>query len=427
MKHFYLVIVSIALSIASCKKTDTGYPLNKPLQVLLKDSLSGAEYATVDFSNTRNSHLPGSRSITRIGYKGKNILQDFILIYQDSLDHLVNGRIIHITGTLNQIDPTGKPSFNGSIESYSLQHRNSSSFDIINGHLTPLLSVKAGVNSIRVGMNMACSDCTIPEVIVSSSYRDIGISFAAWMNFLSMFGYGDTNDYFLIDYGFAGSIGGGGGPTPPDVATIDTESPETKNAIDPKKYADCFGQIPDDGATCSITISADLPVDGHPETFFNWTDRSPGHAFIELNKSNPYGTVQQDIGFYPDASFKVLTGSNIASKIVDDGGHEYQARYTITVTAAQFQAAINKLNTASSNSYNVSHYNCTDFALDVFNSAGGNLAIPHHAIPGFEIDGGSNTPQGLYEKISQLKDNGTVGTTKTNGKEYSGNSKGPCN
>jgi hypothetical protein len=211
------------------------------------------------------------------------------------------------------------------------------------------------------------------------------------------------------------------------VITIDTEDPQNKDRIDPKKFTDCFGTVSDNLATCSITISADLPVDGHPETFFNWTDRSPGHAFIELNKSNPYGSVSQDIGFYPNTSFKVLTGDNIGSKIVNDGGHEYQARYTITVTPAQFQAAIDKLNAASTNDYNVSHYNCTDFALEVFNAAGGGFSIPRHAIPGFEIDGGSNTPQGLYEKIAQLNAGGVTGTTRTNNKEFSGSSKGPCN
>lgn len=85
-----------------------------------------------------------------------------------------------------------------------------------------------------------------------------------------------------------------------------------------------------------------------------------------------------------------------------------------------------QLNSASTKPYQVSFYNCTDFALQVFNAAGGNLTIPRHAIPGFEVDGGSNTPQGLYEKIDQLKNNGTAGAHTTRNKEYTGDSKGPC-
>ncbi len=178
----------------------------------------------------------------------------------------------------------------------------------------------------------------------------------------------------------------------------------------------------------TVTISADLPTDGHPEIFYDWNQRSPGHAFIELSKSTPYGGVTQDFGFYPTSSYKLITldNVNLSSKIVDDGGHEYQARYTISVTSAQFQAAVDAVNNAR-DTYNVGLYNCTDFALDVFNAAGGDLSIPRHAIPGFEVGGGSNTPQGLYEKISQLKSNGTSGTTTTNNKEYAGPSKGPCN
>ncbi len=211
--------------------------------------------------------------------------------------------------------------------------------------------------------------------------------------------------------------------------TIDQENAENKDKIDPKKYTDCFGSIPDGSTTLyTVTISTDLPTDGHPEIFYNWSDGSPGHAFIELNKSTPYGGVSQDFGFYPTSSYKLATLDNInlSSKVVDDGGHEYQARYTISVSAAQFQAAISAVNSAR-DTYNVGNYNCTDFALDVFNAAGGGLSIPRHSIPGFEVDGGSNTPQGLYEKIKSLNNSGTANTTTSNNKEYAGSSKGPCN
>lgn len=426
MKQIVLLLF-IVCCLSACRKNESPATpdLNEKINQVLSEGLSPVDYVTVDFTRVTQTNLPGTKDqMVRLAFKEKNPLHDCILLQTDPTGAVKSGHILHIEGKISLPDRNGKPFFNGQMEISNLHREEKKVSSIVNGFVMSLHTSNIKTNGVRT--NYDCSDCTIPEVIVSASYNNGGISWGAWMSFLAMFdGGGSQNDYLLIDYGGGG--GGGGGSAPPPAITIDIEAPENKEKIDPKKYTDCFGTIPDNGATCSITISADLPVDGHPETFFNWTDRSPGHAFIELNKSTPYGSVSQDIGFYPNTSFKVLTGGDIGSKIIDDGGHEYQARYTITVTPAQFQAAIDAINANSSNPYNVSHYNCTDFALAVFNAAGGGLTIPRHGVPGFEIDGGSNTPQGLYEKISQLKDNGTAGTTKTNNKEYAGPSKGPCN
>lgn len=420
MKRIILLLSGFIL-LAACRKNNEQLDGDAAIvKKILQTQLSPTDMTAADLSSLQEATLPSGHHIYRLRMKEENIM-----VETDKENAFLKGSIYHVEGNISKV--SGHMKFNGSFNKSDLNRNNVVNWGIENNVVKELHRFNSIVlNGGQPRVNYACADCTLDEVVVSTSYSgSTGISWASWMSLLAMFDMGGQNDYIAIDWTFGGG-GGGGGSAP--VITIDPNDPQNKDRIDPKKYTDCFGTISDGGTTTySVTISADLPVDGHPETFFDWSTQNPGHAFIELNKSTPYGGVSQDIGFYPNTSFKVLSGDNTASKVVNDGNHEYQARYTITVTAAQFQSAIDKLNQASSNDYNISHYNCTDFALDVFNAAGGGLTIPRHGVPGFEIDGGSNTPQGLYEKINQLKNNGTAGTTTTNSKEYASSSKGPCN
>jgi hypothetical protein len=413
-KHAFYFIFAWLILVLACKKTDH-FAQQQPLDVLARE-LSKTDFARLDLSTVKelNNNSGGGR-IIRAGFSG-NSGYDFVLLRLDEKDEVIFSKIITLSG---QIEPSVsnkcKFVFNGTITTRSPKTGETFSSLIKDGFILSLHIASIRVSSGSVRTNSDCTDCTIPEVVVSSSPKKIGDPFA-WLNLFWLDDSWPKMEYL--------PVGGGGGGDP---TILDTEEAENKKQIDPKKYTDCFDHIPDGPTTIySLTIAADLPADGRPDVFFDWSDRFPGHAFIELNKSTPAGSVAQRIGFYPNTSFKVLTGNYIESKIIDDGGHEYQASYTITVSAADFRAAVAQLNSASTKPYQVSFYNCTDFALQVFNAAGGNLTIPRHAIPGFEVDGGSNTPQGLYEKIDQLKNNGTAGAHTTRNKEYTGDSKGPC-
>lgn len=423
MKRVMLILLAPAL-LFSCRKF--AVPTNSPadmVRTILQKQLSPTDLAAVDYSTVKTGKLSNGHSVYLVALQKENIILDV-----DGNGAFVKGNIYQVSGSVAKVK--GAPKFSGVFTRSDLQRGQSVHYSIENGVVKELHTFTGvSVNSIGGGqrVNYECADCTLPEVVVSSSYSSGGISWSTWMSILAMFDMGSQYDY--LSYDFSGGGGGGGGSSTPPVVTIDPDAPENKDRIEPKKYTDCFGTVPDNSTTLyTVTISADLPTDGHPEIFYNWDERFPGHAFIELSKSTPYGGVSQEFGFYPTSSYKLITLENptIGSKVVDDGGHEYQARYTISVTPAQFQAAINAVN-AARDSYNVGLYNCTDFALDVFNAAGAGFSIPRHSIPGFEVDGGSNTPQGLYEKINQMKNNGTAGTTTTNNKEYAGSSKGPCN
>ena len=63
--------------------------------------------------------------------------------------------------------------------------------------------------------------------------------------------------------------------------------------------------------------------------------------------------------------------------------------------------------------YDIDQYNCTDWALEVFNhvrSPLNQLVIPKFDVPYSDIPDGSSTPQGLYLKLQEMKKIGRAGS-----------------
>ena len=82
------------------------------------------------------------------------------------------------------------------------------------------------------------------------------------------------------------------------------------------------------------------------------------------------------------------------------------------------------------NKYDIDNYNCTDWAMDVFNAAGGNLQIPLYDIPGNVPSIGTRMPNGVYNKLKEMKAANQPQAANINigfVKGYAGNSTGPCN
>lgn len=425
-------ILAVSILFFACKKSDLANPepqnLSHVLQ-LLNDSLSIEDYKRVDFSSLQQTKLKDHSTLFRLNFKSVDSANEFIVLRVDAIGKITSGKIIKINGNLDT--SKGKTTYNGEVLLQNLRRQDVMNSRIINGYIQAYHTIKTNINlagSNSPGVNSSCSDYTLPEVIVSASYNSSGISWITWMNLMALFDTSNSNQYILVDYGGGGG-GGGGDASPGNLITIDIETPENKTAVDPKKYINCFGSIPDAGATYVITIATDIPVDGDPSKLFNWSDNTPGHCYIELYKAGGgSGIISQNIGFYPNTSWKAVGGGNITSKIVDDEGHKYNARYSISVSASQFQAALNAAQNFSNNDYNIATFNCTDFALGIFNAAGGNLSVPKYQIPGYSNKTtGSNTPQGLYNAISSLSAAGKKNIQINNNKAYGGASHGPCN
>ncbi|MDP2421443.1 hypothetical protein [Sediminibacterium sp.] len=426
MKKILFILIS-AFMVMSCRKGEI--PQTDPTFNVLRQNLTAVDFARIDPSTvTTFSSRKSNQRLIRADFQGKERFHDFVVLQLDPDGKVKDGKIIHIEGKPQPLSSNkNKQAFNGSIETSSLKHTDVKRSAIKDGFIMDLHYSQVQTNGVR--LNYECADCTLPEVIVSSSYSNGGYNWLSWLSIWSLFNDWPRMEYLLTDYSGGGGGGGGGGYTPPPVISADEENAENKEKIDPKKYMDCFGNVPDAGATCTISIYADIPVDGHPEILFDWSQGNPGHVFIEMYKLGQNGgLVTQTIGFYPSTGFKVLGGGDVNSKVVDNASHEYNARYTIPISPGQLQAAIGQVNAYSGNSYNMTTFNCVDFALGIFNAAtGGGISITKQNIPGYPTPGGSNTPQGVYNAINDLGGWGTPGASTVGSKAYGGTSKGPCN
>lgn len=131
---------------------------------------------------------------------------------------------------------------------------------------------------------------------------------------------------------------------------------------------------------------------------------TPGHTFIILTKTNGAVSLSQSFGFYPASPSLSTTGAYVKSQIKDDGAvdHQYDASLSMpNISQLDFQTVENlALNLAGSQQYSLYNYNCTDYALQVFNSIRVNnpLTIPDWIGAYTGIDFG-RTPNGLYEAM----------------------------
>lgn len=121
----------------------------------------------------------------------------------------------------------------------------------------------------------------------------------------------------------------------------------------------------------------------------------------------------------------------VSSKFVDDGGHEFNASLKMNITSAQLHTVITTIKNLANSSYDIDQYNCTDFALQVFNSVRTTnpLTIPLYVIPGDPASVESKTPQGLYQKLWSMKEAGVdeaANITLPGICGFVGESKGPC-
>lgn len=208
--------------------------------------------------------------------------------------------------------------------------------------------------------------------------------------------------------------GGGTGAAPPSVSNLPGEG---KPKIDPKSYTNCFGNIPDAGASMKITVYVQEPF---PGTTFNLGSNSVGHVAIGLSKTNGTQTITQVVGFYPNATG--LDKMHAPSKLVDNGGFDYNASITYSVDAGNFNAVLNYIGNPPA-TYDLTDFNCTNFVISACKTGGITLPDATNTV-GLSGPGGAMTamtPAGLGNSIEKLNGN--------NVNNKGGNaplSKGPC-
>lgn len=394
----------------------------------LKDSLSIGDFNALDFRSAVQTRVDSiGMYALRIPFKEKSITTDFVVVKTTAAGKIEKGKIIHLEGKATEFG-TGiikRRRFDGNILISSLDRHLVIKSAINNGYIEAFLPSIDQSNEVNSAYTTPDPYVELPEVIIVSTYPSGGgIDWSTYISLAGLYDDGYSAGYYSSYTGGGGGGGGstssGGGsttgtggsepyPIPQDqVIKVDVELQDTDPAIDIAKYMKCFSNIPDAGATATIEIFVDIPVNSDPGKIFNWDLGSPGHSFIQLKKQNGGQSVMQNIGFYPVNGFKtVLRPEPVAGKFVNNNGHEYNASYKVNLTAAQLKVAVTTiLNLSTFKKYDIDEYNCTDFALEVFNktvSTTQTLQIPKYFIPGGATPSGTNTPQGLYRTLNKLK------------------------
>lgn len=444
MKPLFLIILA-SLIVIGCRKDHQ--PANEAPNYIetvrkgLMDSMVLADFKVLDFSKAARSRVDSAGLYyLRVPFTDKNAREDFVFVKTDERGRIERGKIVHIKGTVSEevTGGMGVKSWNGVISLASLDRKHLFQSPIRNGFVTAWHNQ----NSFRAETQEPQGEMMPEVIIVYTIPSDGGMSWSSYYMlhcFTSDSYNGSGGGGYYGDFsgggGDGGGFGGGGGSTDGSstdpVILVDVEMQDEFEPIDLEKFVKCFAAIPDAGATCSIEIFADIPVDSDPNKIFNYTSRSPGHTFLNIRKSNGTQSVSQNIGFYPKAGWKsILTSAPIDGKFVNNSQHEFNCGFKINITPAQLQAAIMEMLRTRSNKYDIDNYNCTDWAMDVFNAAGGNFQIPLYDIPGNTMSLGTRTPNGIYNKLQEMKrqnDPRAAGITIGIAKGYAGNSTGPCN
>lgn len=297
----------------------------------------------------------------------------------------------------------------------------------INGKFCKLdNNIKSNSNSKT--KSFVSGDMTLPDVVVTAYLP----SDYSYIDFLSLYWLFNQNPLYINLY-------------IPSLATttgiqyflnyqiayeIEFDDRLTRNRINLQKLKNCLDAfVPTNGASYKVELCSDIPVDDHPE--WNVLGNKPGHAFLQVTKTNGLYSATRSFGFYPkDLNLNTITNS-IESTILEDNYHEYNAKISMELSETQYNNLMNySINLSNTKSqYNIFNYNCVNFALDCFNSvrpSGTKISAP---LVGNEIGIGVRTPASLFINLRNIK-NSNTGNESSNitiNTGYSNPSSGECN
>jgi hypothetical protein len=162
----------------------------------------------------------------------------------------------------------------------------------------------------------------------------------------------------------------------------------------------CFGALTT-SASYTITLCADLPDNDHPNEVH--VKNEPGHVFIILSKKDSSSSCSIAFGFYPRKPLSSLLFKKVRSKILESHSREYEVSISRAISAAEFQLIEQKAIEVSIKKYDLAHYNCYDYALEIFNSIPNIEKLPVHRIKFPFPFGRGGSPCGLYHDLQELK------------------------
>ncbi|MDR3713137.1 MAG: hypothetical protein P4L51_10010 [Puia sp.] len=460
----YLLFLLPILLFVSCKKDLNSLSAGTVPQLdkttaYLKQQLSAADFNDLDLPKSDVTIIDSGRiQLWRVPFVGKSIATDFVLVQAGQDGTCSGGRIIHLESS-----PGNMWTYNGSVTMQTLARQPIVQSDIINGYVVafhPSMVNRITTNStVSTDVVPYYYGTMLPEVVIVGYVNTTGNppTMAEYTNLLMLaasspngasgtgsgsasgsaagggsgssapgttttpVGNGSANVYTpLAPNGNGGTAAGSGTPTLSaslltKSVTVEQEYITAEPAISLIAYFKCFDIVPSAGATFTIKLCSDLPVNSNPD--FVTLGTTSGHAFITLTKTNGGLSVTQSFGFYPSQSPSILNPfGNIPGVVKDNGNREINASITTAINENQFATLkANSISWSTSN-YNLVSNNCTNYALNLFNSVtnnpltldpltvylpnSGNTYNPSVEPPTINIP---DSPQSLFVKLQQMK------------------------
>jgi hypothetical protein len=419
----------------------------------LRDSLSSAGYEALDTGRMLRTVLSGDRgSLVRVAYKGVSARDSFLLVLLDRSDRMTGGRIVRLTGTGRGIDFFSS----GSITVRDLRGGVLVQSAIVRGYVvTNHPKLLAHIRTLSVG-GKSVSDWDdedelddvdwdeLPECVVVADTWDAS-DYEPYVGASAVDYPTASGDYIPVDAPAPGGGGASGDSTVALAIQPEVEYTNSLKVVNIKNVFNCFTLVPNAGATYTIQLCADVPVNSNPGASMDYLGGvSAGHSFLVVTKTNGSSSVTQSFGFYPAQSPSAWSAFDpMPSAVKDNGAHEINASITMNISEYQFATVQAGAIAYATNSYVLDSYNCTDYALGVFNSVRSTpLTLePYTAtIPGTSVNGVpltpdthftiNNSPQGLYNALTGMKSSGSAEAgniqTDLSGKTLAPVSHGEC-
>jgi hypothetical protein len=221
--------------------------------------------------------------------------------------------------------------------------------------------------------------------------------------------------------GGTGWSGGGGSGSASDyskgTSNLYLTQPGQENpAIDLASYLNCFGNY-SGGDNYKITLFVEEP---NPGTGEDKVGTNVGHTFIGVTKVNNGFSTSIYFGFYPLHSTLIYP---TPSKIVDNSNHHYTVSSTYDLTYVQFSNVINNAILSAQRQYSIDDFNCTTYAIGIFEAAG--ISLPTTKIDIIWPFGSAMSPGTLGLDLRNLKTKNPNFDIRV-GNRVSGLGSGPC-
>jgi hypothetical protein len=194
-----------------------------------------------------------------------------------------------------------------------------------------------------------------------------------------------------------------------------------RKGIDLQRFFKSFDRVPDPGASYAVQLCTDVPVNQDPTALVGFMGiENAGHTFLVLTKWNGAHLVTQCFGFYAARLPSPWHPTRpVPSMIKDNSHHEINAAITSWLTGAQFSFLKEKALQDARNDYHLVRFNCSDYALGVYNSVQETpIILPPYTVtfPGkLKVSSKAaalglatigSTPQSLYTTLFSMKNAG---------------------